>query len=295
MSPPLRRLLQWPLSIALVSHDLQPTSTASSAIAGAQEPEYCPYCRAPLSAFYYFCLACGTPYKSLASVITPARPRSLSDEELVRLKTPQVATLFWTYLAVIIGVGLSTFILFREDRPDLHLFINEIAILMTTCAFGWFYRRSLLVQLQNIGFDQPAAYVALAALVPLLLLNYGYHAFFIKVLHAHGADSFDKLRDAGVTDGSLIVTFCLFPAILEEIAYRGLMQHWLQTAIAPWKALVVASFLFAATHLAILSLPYLFLVGLLLGWTKQRTGSLYPSMLIHFLHNFVVIEFFALG
>ena len=279
-----------------MSHDLQPAGTPSStAVAHQQEQEYCAYCRAPLSAFYYFCLACGTPYKSLASVITPARPRPLTDEELVRLKTPQVAALFWTYLAVVIGVGVSTYILFREERPDLHLFINEIAILMTTCAFGWFYRKSLAVQLRNIGFDHVDAYVALAALVPLLLLNYGYHAFFTKVLHVPGADSFNKLRDAGISDGSLIVTFCLFPAVLEEIAYRGLMQHWLQTAIAPWKALVLASFLFAVTHLSLLSLPYLFLVGLLLGWAKQRTGSLYPSMLIHFLHNLVVIEFFSLG
>ena len=279
-----------------MSHELQPVNgPGSSAIAGQPDAEYCPYCHAPLSAFYYFCLACGTPYKPLSSVITPARPRPLSDEELVRLKTPQVATLFWTYLAVIIGVGMMTFVLFREDRPDLHLFINEVAILVTTCFFGWFYRKSLVVQLKNIGFDQSAAYVGLAALAPLLVLNYGYHAFFFHVLHVHGADTFDKLRAAGVTNGSLVVTFCLFPAVLEEIAYRGLMQHWLQTAIAPWKALAVASFLFAATHLAFLSLPYLFLVGLLLGWTKQRTGSLYPSMLIHFLHNFVVIEFFSLG
>jgi membrane protease YdiL (CAAX protease family) len=55
-----------------------------------------------------------------------------------------------------------------------------------------------------------------------------------------------------------------------------------------------ASFLFAAMHFSIVSFPYLFLVGALLGWTKWKTGSLYPSMLIHFLHNFIVIETFPL-
>ena len=34
------------------------------------------------------------------------------------------------------------------------------------------------------------------------------------------------------------------------------------------------------------------LVGLLLGWVKWKTGSLYPSMLIHFLHNYIVLEYF---
>jgi CAAX protease family protein len=255
----------------------------------------CRYCGVPLSAFYYFCLACGTPYKPLETVLSPARPRQLTDEELVRIKTPQVATLFWTYLIVVVSVGVLSYLLFREERIELEIFLNEIAILATTCVFGWIYRKSLAVQLRTIGFDQPIAYVALALLAPLLGLNYVYHGFIMELLDRKHADIFDKLRDSGISNASLILTFCFFPAVLEEIAYRGLVQHWLQTAIVPWKALVVASFLFAFTHLSILSLPYLFLVGLLLGWAKQRTGSLYPSMLIHFLHNFVVIEFFSRG
>ena len=254
--------------------------------------ELCGYCGAPLSDFYYFCLACGTPYKSLETVLTPARPRQLTDEELVRIKTPQVATLFWSYLFVIVGVGVFAAVAFRENRPDLHLLLNEVAILATTCFFGWTYRKSLAVQLTKIGFDQPAAYLGLALLVPLLAINFGYHWLIWQLIKGFAENPFERLREAGISRGTLIVTFCLFPAVLEEIAYRGLVQHWLQTAIAPWKALVVASFLFAITHLAIVSTPYLFLVGLLLGWTKQKTGSLYPSMLLHFLHNFVVIEFF---
>jgi membrane protease YdiL (CAAX protease family) len=49
-----------------------------------------------------------------------------------------------------------------------------------------------------------------------------------------------------------------------------------------------------ALHFSVLSAPYLLLVGMLLGWAKLKTGSLYPTMLIHFLHNFIVITFFHL-
>ena len=63
-------------------------------------------------------------------------------------------------------------------------------------------------------------------------------------------------------------------------------------AIAPTRAIVLASALFMAMHLSVLSAPYLFALGLLLGWTKWKTGSLYPSMLVHFLHNLIVLEFF---
>jgi uncharacterized protein len=259
------------------------------------EAPSCPYCGAPLSAFYYFCLACGTPYKPIDTTLTPARPRQLSDEELVRMKAPQVATLFWSYFSVVIGVGIFTALFFREERPDLHLLLNETAILITTCIFGWRYRKSLSVQLHHFGFDRPDAWLALAMLVPLLLINYVYHGFIVEALKDKGVNLLHKLRGGGISEGALIGAFCFCPAVLEEIAYRGLLQHWLQTAIVPWKALVVASFLFAATHLSVVSLPYLFLVGLLLGWAKQRTDSLYPSMLIHFLHNLAVIELFPFG
>src|SRR5438132_12665456 len=102
-----------------MSQSLQPRPPASnSAVQPIQDAPPCPYCGAPLSAFYYFCLACGTPYKAIDTVLTPARPRQLTDEELVQLKAPQVATLFWSYFSVVIGIGLFTSLLFREERPD---------------------------------------------------------------------------------------------------------------------------------------------------------------------------------
>jgi membrane protease YdiL (CAAX protease family) len=83
------------------------------------------------------------------------------------------------------------------------------------------------------------------------------------------------------------------PAVIEEIAFRGLVQHWLHAAISPFRAMVLASALFTALHFSVLSAPYLFALGMVLGWAKWKTGSLYPSMLIHLVHNLVVLEFFG--
>lgn len=279
-----------------MSHELQPQPDPRRDFAPAdRDAEHCRYCGAPLSGFYYFCLACGTPYQSIDAVLTPAQPRQLTGEELVARKAPQVKTLFWTYFGVVVGVSLFSFLLFREDRPDLQLFLNEMALLVTTSFFAWNYRKALAVQFKTFGFNHPMAIVGLLALAPILAINFAYHSMWEQVFHFERIDPIERLRDVGVQERTLIFTFCFLPAVLEEIAYRGLVQHWLETAIDPWKALVVASSLFAVTHLALLSLPYLFLVGLLLGWVKQQTRSLYPPMVIHFLHNFVVIEFFSFG
>jgi len=277
-----------------MSYDLQPDGRFQPpSVSPSQDVQSCPYCGAPLSEFYYFCLACATPYKNVDTVVTPARPRQLTDEELIAKKAPQVATLFWTYFAVIFGVGILSYVLFREDRPDLQLLLNELGIMATTFVFGWIHRRSLAVQFKTFGFNKPAAYVGLVALIPLLLINFGYHELLKRLLEIDSEDFLGRLRAASISEWVLVATFCVTPGIFEEIAFRGLIQHWLQTAVKSWKAVVLASFLFAIMHFSVLSFPYLFLVGGLLGWVKLRTGSLFPSMLIHFLHNLVVIEWFS--
>jgi membrane protease YdiL (CAAX protease family) len=143
-----------------------------------------------------------------------------------------------------------------------------------------------------VGFDRPAAWLGLAALAPLLAANYFYHGWLIDELGLEGPTLAESLRDAGLTEATLLVFICVFPAVVEEVAFRGLMQHWLQVAIRPWRAMVLASTLFAAMHFSPVSMPYLFAAGMLFGWVKYKTASLYPSILLHFLHNLVVLEFF---
>jgi membrane protease YdiL (CAAX protease family) len=90
----------------------------------------------------------------------------------------------------------------------------------------------------------------------------------------------------------MFVLLCLIPGITEEIAFRGLIQHWLHTVLRPWRAILLASALFTALHLSILSAPYIFLLGMLLGWVKWKSRSLYPSMLMHIAHNLVLLVVF---
>jgi membrane protease YdiL (CAAX protease family) len=256
--------------------------------------EYCPYCGAPLVAELYFCWVCAAPYKSIEAVVTPASPMPLSEGELIRRKAPHVATLFWSYFATVIGGAIIAELLFHDDRPDLKLLLQLTAVLVTTCVFAVMFWTSLKVQLLQPGFVYKEAWIGLAILAPMLAINFGYSRFLMWALsdHHHNILRLDDLRKAGMTEAGLVCIFCIWPAISEEIGFRGLLQHWLQTAIKPERAILLTAFLFATMHFSIVSFPYLFGLGALLGWTKWKTGSLYPSMLIHFLHNLVVIEFF---
>ncbi len=252
----------------------------------------CVYCSARLNSFFYFCLGCGTPYKRIESLLPISRPRPLTDSELIELKAPGVAPLFWSYFSVVVGCALFSLLAFRQNRPELELFLTDAAIFIVTCIFASVYWRSLSVQFRQVGFDQLAAYVGLVLIAGALVVNWSYHSMWTHAWGLHDMPTWERLRADGLSEGLLVFSFCIVPAVTEEIGFRGLLQHWLQTAITPFHALVFASFLFTILHFSLASFPIIFGVGMILGWVKAKTNSLYPSMLMHFFHNFVVINYF---
>lgn len=249
----------------------------------------CEYCGAALTPGYYFCLRCGTPHAAADSVLPHYAPIPLTDGELITQKAPHVRPLFFTYLAVVLGSALLSLVLFQEDWMKWGLWLQSAVFFVTTCVFVVMFRRTLTVQLSRLGFFRWEAWLGLAALVPLLTINYYYHTW---IRTAAGVE-FDPWPHMGLSRMGLTLFICILPAITEEIAFRGLVQHWLQVAIRPWRAILLASALFMALHFSVISAPYLFLLGMLLGWTKWRTGSLYPAMVIHFAHNYVVVHYFG--
>lgn len=252
----------------------------------------CLYCQAALDKRYYFCRGCATPYKDPDSVLPRMRQLRPSTGELVQLHAPNVMTLFWTYCAVIIGMSVVLGLL-SGGNVGVHVMIMDGVLLVTTVFFAVFYWDSLAQQLKRFGFDHWAAWVGLLLLIPLLGLNYAYHAWVGSMLGMEeGVGLVSQLRRDGFSESALVFFVAVYPAISEEIAFRGLVQHWLQIALRPAMAISLAAALFAGVHLNPISLPILFLAGWLLGWVKWKTGSLYPSMLIHFLHNFAVVKWF---
>ena len=112
------------------------TRSSAGAVEPVAAPEYCQYCGSQLHPAFYFCLACATPYKSIEHVVAPARPKELTDGELIARKAPNVAPLFWTYFSVVVGTAILCVFLFRQERPELSLIFQSAALLVTTCVFG---------------------------------------------------------------------------------------------------------------------------------------------------------------
>lgn len=90
---------------------------------------------------------------------------------------------------------------------------------------------------------------------------------------------------------TIIVTAVVIGPLLEEIVFRGLLQTLLLEVLgreSRWAAIVIASALFASVHLGATTwhaLPGLMVLGIVLGWLYERTGSLLPVYLVHAAFN----------
>lgn len=102
-----------------------------------------------------------------------------------------------------------------------------------------------------------------------------------------------RSSDWWVTAG-LVASAVVVAPVLEEAIFRGLAQTALLTVIGPsrrWSVVILASGAFTVVHVGVAwqVLPSLFVLGVVLGWLYERTGSLLPSVLVHAGFNTVNI------
>ena len=93
------------------------------------------------------------------------------------------------------------------------------------------------------------------------------------------------------TGPALLCKVCLAAPVVEELVFRGAVQYFLQP-LGRRQAILLQAVLFAAQHGSLAGVLYALACGLLLGALADRTGHLWPGMLLHSVNNLLV---FAAG
>lgn len=87
-----------------------------------------------------------------------------------------------------------------------------------------------------------------------------------------------------------IITMAFFPALFEEIFFRGAVQNLLERW---WKnpllALIVASLFFSFIHMSVFLFLSRAVLGLVLGLMYQRSRNLWVNIAAHFLNNTIAV------
>lgn len=93
---------------------------------------------------------------------------------------------------------------------------------------------------------------------------------------------------AALAPAELILLLILVAGVVpfaEELFFRGMVYPLMRSRLAAAPAIALNAAAFAVVHVVPQLLPGLFVVGLFLAYLRERSGSIWPSVLYHTLQN----------
>ena len=89
----------------------------------------------------------------------------------------------------------------------------------------------------------------------------------------------------------ILVAFAIVPAVFEELCFRGFLFGALRERLSGLWTVVATALLFGFFHEVLIpgKLVPSAALGLVLGWVRLRTGSVLPGMVLHAIHNGLVL------
>lgn len=144
--------------------------------------------------------------------------------------------------------------------------------------------------LRRPGFARDTWWYVPAAF-PAVLVSMTVYFALLSALGFHPASYLAEYRAAGWPLWSAFVLYAVVPAVFEELAFRGVIQTRLRGVMGRREAWLAQAGMFSILHLSPAIFPSHFAIGLLLGWLRNRTGSLWPGMVLHGTWNaWVLVE-----
>lgn len=88
-----------------------------------------------------------------------------------------------------------------------------------------------------------------------------------------------------------IISIGLFPAVFEELAFRGILFNELIKITSIKSAIIISAILFTIVHLSLISALWIFPIGLLFGYFRAKHKTLWYGIAGHFVYNSSIVLF----
>lgn len=122
-------------------------------------------------------------------------------------------------------------------------------------------------------------------------LNLAIASFFNIFIYGTGYDPSFGMSSASTSYPTInfikdIIVTAILPGICEEFCHRGLLVNGYKQ-LDMKKTILLVGFLFGLMHLNIEQFFYATVIGMFLTFLVYVTGSIIPSMIVHFMNNFM--------
>ncbi len=236
-----------------------------------------------------FCRSCGTAWQAdwVDCLPCAARSGAAAPALSVAIELRAMKSALWLYFSLLlvcaVGLGLSI----KLGGVVLEMWVTA-ALSITTIAWCCGSPQSVLPLLRRVA---PPKWFGIA--LGLSLVTYS-----IAVGVIHGLNSLMHLPDesasrpflvAGYSWAVIVLVSCIQPAVIEELAFRGVIFAGLTKALSSSETILVSAMMFMILHLSPMRFPHTLALGIGAGYLRFRTRSIYPCMLMHFSHNLLCV------
>lgn len=204
------------------------------------------------------------------------------------------------FVVIALFVGLRIFSNLVPVNSTGAIFLNaliQIGFMLLLPFFMYkFMRKKKTVDVLKEFNVKPIGFkaVLLAILIGFIIyfLNLAVASFFNIFIFATGYDpSFGMSSASGGTYTLAqflldIVVTAILPGVCEEFCHRGLLLNGYKQLDVK-KTVILVGFLFGLMHLNIEQVFYASIIGMFLTLLVYITGSIIPSMIVHFMNNFM--------
>ena len=183
---------------------------------------------------------------------------------------------------------------FPEAMYRIQMIIPELFLVLPALAVMLKKKMDIRGYTEFKDPEGPAYGMAVAALAcsyPIVMILNLISMYFVRNVVA---DAMPQILSLGIVQA--IILMALLPALAEEFLFRGILYHSYRRVSVPL-AVITSALLFGLMHMNLNQMPYAFFIGMVLALMVEATGSLYTSVLMHFLLNAfsVAISFMPAG
>jgi membrane protease YdiL (CAAX protease family) len=243
----------------------------------------CKSCNEPLNTTARFCNKCGSKADNAKKSVESNYSKRLS----------LIFGFYFTLLLLVSIIRLTEWgaELFSQLAADITYAIITIGFVIQN-----FSEIKNLIRLPSINWKILAAVICSAIAfgwIVSIVSNFLNQSLFDQI----GSKYYYAFIDSDYPLLWTVISVAVFPAIFEELGFRGvLFNHIIKISNAN-AAVIISSLLFTVMHLSFISLLWILPIGLAFAYLRNKYNTLFYGMVGHFTYNafIVMYEFYFEG
>ncbi len=217
--------------------------------------------------------------------------------------TVGLALVLQRFLNYLFGAALGVIPSLRELYVNNYLFQDAFGIVFSFVCVGFPFilAYAFLKKTGNvpISFEKPrktkGIFLLMTAGLGVFYVGNILTNYFVNILSSMGIElySYELVASVGANVPKNAFEFILMtvgtavvPALIEEFAFRGVVMGSLRR-YGDWFSIIVAAVLFGLIHGNLMQMPFAIVAGIVLGYICVVTNSIWMSVILHFINNFL--------